>query len=126
MPTRVLVVDGGADNRTVFADALTYHGYQVVTARDGMDALAKLEKNEIDIITTDLRLPVLSGWEMVQMLQSDARFKDIPVIAVTASSGVADEAKAIRLGVVEFLPKPCEPKEVIDRIQRVMERKRRI
>jgi CheY-like chemotaxis protein len=124
MTTKVLVVEDEADTRTVISESLNYYGFQVSTAKDGMEALEKLEKDKPEVVLLDMNLPVLSGWETLQMMKADQALRDIPVIALTASTSVASEARALSLGCADFIPKPCEPKDVVAKIKRVLERQR--
>jgi len=124
MTTKVLVVDDEADTRAVLSESLKYYGFEVSTAKDGMEALESLEKSKPDIVLLDMNLPVLSGWEALQMMKADSGLKEIPVVALTASASVASEARALSLGCADFIPKPCEPKDVVNKIKRVMERQR--
>lgn len=126
MAKRVLVVEDEADTRLVLTESLRYYGLEVTTAKDGMEALDRLDKSQPDLILLDMNLPVLSGWEALQMIKADQRFKEIPVVALTASTSVSDEARALSMGCADFIPKPCEPKDVVARIERVFERQRRI
>jgi len=126
MAKKVLLVEDEPDTRVVLMESLQYYGFEVVTAKDGMEALQKLERTIPDIILMDMNLPVLSGWEAVQMIKADQRLKEVPVVALTASTAVTDEARAFRLGCVDFIPKPCEPKDVAARIERALEKQRRI
>jgi CheY-like chemotaxis protein len=126
MSTKVLVVEDEADTRTVLAESLNYYGFEASTAKDGMEALEKLEKSKPDVVLLDMNLPVLSGWEALQMMKADQALRDIPVIALTASTSVASEARALSLGCADFIGKPCEPKDVVAKIKRVIERQRLI
>jgi CheY-like chemotaxis protein len=126
MGRTVLVVEDEADTRLVLTESLRYYGFEVSTAKDGIEAMESLEKSRPDVILLDMNLPVLSGWEALQMIKADQRLKGIPVVAVTASTSVSDEARALRLGCVDFIPKPFEAKDVAARIERVLERQRKI
>jgi len=123
---RVLIVEDEADTRLVLLEGLQYYGYLVTAAKDGMEALQALEKKRPDVILMDMNLPVLSGWEAVQMIKADQRLTDIPIIAMTTIKTAAEEARALNLGCADYIPKPCEPKDVAARIERVLERRRRI
>ena len=124
MAKKVLLVDDERDARFVFAESLRYHGFEVISAEDGMKAMEKIEKELPDIVLLDMVMPGLSGWEVIQMIKSDPRLRDIPVIALSAAAGVTDEGRALRLGAVDFIAKPCEAKDLVDRINRVFERRR--
>ena len=101
----VMVVDDDDEIREALADVLTDEGYEVVGARDGMQALQYLrEGRRPHAILLDLWMPVMDGWQLRHELLSDAKLSDIPVIVLTA---VRDQ-RAQGLMVAEILTKPVQ------------------
>jgi len=105
--THILVVDDDESLRRVTQVQLEQEGYTVATAKDGEQALAAVEKSPQDLVLTDMKMPGMSGVELLRQLR--ARFPELPVILVTAFSSVesADEAK--KLGAYDYITKPVDP-----------------
>src|SRR4029079_18152096 len=105
----ILVVDDVEDAREICSEYLAFRGYRVITAEDGMEALAKATELLPDLILMDLALPVLDGWEATRRLKKDERTRHIPVVALTAHAvkGISDQA--IEAGCLAVLTKPIAP-----------------
>jgi CheY-like chemotaxis protein len=123
---RVLVVDDDAAARLVLSEGLTFRGYNVDTAKGGLDALNKVPKTKPDIILLDMKMPDLSGYEVLQILKKDPNFQEVPVIAISATAGIGEEDKALHLGAADFMTKPLEPQNVAIHIEYVFEKRRPI
>lgn len=104
MAKKVLVVEDNLDSLEVLEILLTHQGYDVVTAEDGRTGLEKAEAELPDLILTDMRMPVLSGPEMVKHLRQNPQFSRTPIIVLTAD--VDGQAKAIEAGANDILIKP--------------------
>jgi CheY-like chemotaxis protein len=107
----VLVVDDDDETRTLFADTLREHGYLVVEARNGKEALAALLAMELPtVILLDLSMPVMSGWEVLRVMRSIVRLSRIPVVLVSAD----ELAAATRRGPLDrLLTKPVSPEKIL-------------
>jgi CheY-like chemotaxis protein len=103
----ILVVDDVPDNRDVVAHFLRFKKYDVVEAEDGETALLIARERLPDAVVMDLALPKMSGYEVTQRLKADGKTKHIPVIALTATSSVDGEERAIASGCALYLTKPC-------------------
>jgi two-component system, cell cycle response regulator DivK len=101
-----LVVEDDFDSREIAVRVLRHYGAQVYTAENGQEALAMLETVTPRFIVSDLSMPVMTGWELMARLKADARFSDIPVIALTAHAMVGDKEKATAAGFYNHLTKP--------------------
>jgi DNA-binding response OmpR family regulator len=106
-PKRILIVDDEPNVRLVFRTALETTGYLVTEAADGDAALKQLRKLPTDLILLDLKMPVVDGMETLQRLR-DAGDKT-PVVVITAHGSVPDAVAVMKLGAVDFLPKPVSP-----------------
>lgn len=102
----VLVVEDDYDSREIAVRVLKHYGAQVYTAGNGAEALAVLETITPRFIVSDWSMPVMTGWEFIERLKADARFRDLPVIALTAHAMVGDKEKAIEAGFYSYLTKP--------------------
>ena len=110
-PTVVLLVEDHVDSRQMYAEFLRAQ-FQVVEAGDGVNALQLMEQQRPDIVVTDLALPLMDGFELVQRMRLDARLRDVPVIALSGFSGAEYESRARAAGTDVILQKPCLPDEL--------------
>ena len=116
---KVLVVDDSITVRSVMAQFLERHEMQVLTAKDGMEAISVLEKQRPDVILLDVEMPHMNGYELTRYIRSDARLKDIPIIMITSRSGEKHRQKALALGVEVYLSKPYREDELLKHIQQL-------
>jgi two-component system cell cycle response regulator DivK len=118
---RVLLVDDYPDAREMYSEYLSYSGFEVVEAANGMEALQQAIDSAPDIILMDLSLPVMDGWEATRRLKADKRTARIPVVALTghALAGISEGAK--RAGCDAFVTKPCLPEDLVKEIRKVLE-----
>jgi chemosensory pili system protein ChpA (sensor histidine kinase/response regulator) len=114
--TFVLVVDDSITVRRVTQRLLERNGMRVLTARDGMDAIALLAEHVPDIILLDIEMPRMDGYEVAAHVRADARLRNIPIIMITSRVGEKHRARAIELGVDDYLGKPYQESELIDAI----------
>jgi CheY-like chemotaxis protein len=121
----VLVVDDVADNRDMYADYLRSAGFRVMTALDGLDAIAQARSMQPDIIAMDMTLPTVDGWEATARLKSDDTTRSIPIIALTGHNDTSCRARAKRLGCDSFLTKPCLPSRLADEVVACLARRKR-
>lgn len=117
---RVLVVDDFDDAREMYAEYLEFAGFQVETARNGLEAVEKAQEASPDIILMDLSLPIMDGWEATRRIKQDARTRDIPVMALSGHvfSGNAEQARDA--GCDEFVAKPCLPQDLENKIRNML------
>jgi chemosensory pili system protein ChpA (sensor histidine kinase/response regulator) len=111
-----LVVDDSITVRRVTQRLLERNGMRVLTARDGMDAIAVLQENLPDIILLDIEMPRMDGYEVAAQVRGDPRTKDIPIIMITSRAGDKHRARAIELGVDDYLGKPYQESQLLDAI----------
>jgi two-component system chemotaxis sensor kinase CheA len=95
---RVLLVDDTQFFRDVVGRYLSEHGYQVTTAEHGENALALLEREQVDIVVSDLEMPIMDGWSLAAAIRHDARFRHLPLLALTTLAGDDAEAKSLAHG----------------------------
>lgn len=95
--------------------------YQVAFANNGVDALEQLETLKPDLIITDLMMPLMDGFELIENLKKQDKFRDIPIITLTARSEMADKLHALRIGVDDYLVKPFDNEELKVRIENLLE-----
>ncbi|RYZ57624.1 MAG: response regulator, partial [Proteobacteria bacterium] len=118
--TRVLVVDDKVENLYYLTALLRPHGYEVETARDGAEALAKAREQPPDLVITDLLMPVMDGYTLLRHWKADPQLKSTPFIVYTATyTDPEDEELALRLGADAFILKPTEPDDFLRRVLEV-------
>ncbi|HVE64160.1 MAG TPA: response regulator [Mycobacteriales bacterium] len=119
MPTRVLVVEDDAVIRQLVSVNLELEGFEVFTAEDGQDALDKVVEVDPVVITLDIMMPRLDGWETAARLREDPRTSHIKVVLLSARAQEADLRRGKGLGVDAYLTKPFDPDELIEIVRRL-------
>jgi chemosensory pili system protein ChpA (sensor histidine kinase/response regulator) len=122
--TFAMVVDDSITVRRVTQRLLERNGMRVLTARDGMDAVTLLQDNIPDIILLDIEMPRMDGYEVAAHVRNDPRLKDVPIIMITSRVGEKHRARAIELGVDDYLGKPYQEAQLLDAIAPLVERRR--
>jgi CheY-like chemotaxis protein len=118
--TCILLVDDDPTLLGFLSHALQHRGYQVATAVDGAEALAKAQRDQPDAIVLDGRMPVLDGFEVLRRLKRDGRTASIPVLMLTACAEGAEVATGLTLGAVEYLTKPVLSGDVLHQLARMV------
>jgi CheY-like chemotaxis protein len=103
--SKVLVVEDDNNLREIYETSLKAEGYDTASADDGMEAIEVAGRDKPDLIISDVMMPRLSGFEMLEKMRQDQNLKDVPVIMMTALSMAEDKETAKRLGVVHYLVK---------------------
>jgi chemosensory pili system protein ChpA (sensor histidine kinase/response regulator) len=129
-PTRderifAMVVDDSITVRRVTQRLLERNGMRVLTARDGVDALALLQEHTPDVILLDIEMPRMDGYEVASHARNDPRLADIPIIMITSRVGDKHRARAIELGVDDYLGKPYQESQLLDAIEPLVLARRR-
>ncbi len=113
----ILVVDDVQENLQVLNQILKANGYKVRPVNSGKTALGIIERNPPDLILLDITMPDMDGYQVCQILKENDRFKEIPVIFISALSETFDKMKAFKMGGVDYITKPFQAEEVLSRIQ---------
>jgi chemosensory pili system protein ChpA (sensor histidine kinase/response regulator) len=113
----VMVVDDSITMRRVASKLLTRHNYRVVTAKDGVDALAQLEEVSPDVMLLDIEMPRMDGFELARHMQNEASYSKIPIIMITSRTGEKHRDRAFEIGVTNYMGKPYLEDELIENIQ---------
>ncbi|RJP65587.1 MAG: response regulator [Ignavibacteriales bacterium] len=108
----ILIADDSPTIRKFVSIALSIHGYEVIAASDGMEAIEKLPQSNIDLVITDLNMPNLDGYELIKTIRQDERFKDIPIIILSSLSKEGDVEKGLASGANSYIIKPFDPKRI--------------
>jgi adenylate cyclase len=122
-PSRILVVDDNASNRDLLTRRLQRQGHTVLEAEDGARALALVEKEALDLVLLDLMMPGISGYDVLALLKSDPRSREIPVIMISALSELDSIVRCIEAGADDYLAKPFDPILLRARVGSSLEKK---
>ena len=115
--TFVLVVDDSITVRRVTQRLLERNGMRVITAKDGIDAEALLQEHIPDVILLDIEMPRMDGYELASRIRNDDRLANIPIVMITSRTGEKHRARAIELGVNDYLGKPYQESQLLDAIE---------
>lgn len=116
-----MVVDDSITVRRVMEKFLERSGLRVITARDGLDAISVLQDAKPDIILLDIEMPNMDGYEFATHVRNDDRVSDVPIIMITSRTGDKHRARAIEIGVNDYLGKPYQETELLEAIRRLLE-----
>ncbi|HUX91615.1 MAG TPA: Hpt domain-containing protein [Gallionellaceae bacterium] len=114
----VMIVDDSLTVRKITTRLLTRVGYEVVTAKDGVDAIEKLEDLLPDAMLLDVEMPRMDGFELTKHLRRDARTKNLPIIMITSRTAEKHRNYALELGVNEYLGKPYQDDALLENLAR--------
>jgi class 3 adenylate cyclase len=119
-PPRILIVDDNETNRDILTTRLGRHGYALIQAVDGEEALASARANLPDLILLDIMLPKLDGVEVCRQLKNDATLPFMPIILVTAKTDSKDVVAGLEAGADEYLTKPVDQVGLVARVKSVL------
>ena len=115
-PPLVLVVDDSVTVRKVTSRLLERNGMNVITAKDGVDAMSVLEEHTPDLMLLDIEMPRMDGFEVATHVRNDPRLKDMPIIMITSRTGQKHQNRAMAIGVNDYLGKPYQESVLLERI----------
>lgn len=113
----ILIVEDNQDSRELVVKVLKAHGYLMIEAIDGEEALAKAAAEHPDLILMDISLPKLDGYEVIRRLKAQEAFASTPIIALTAHAMKGDREKALAAGCQDYITKPVNIRELPARIE---------
>jgi CheY-like chemotaxis protein len=119
---KVLIVDDRWENRSVLVNLLEPLGFELLEAENGQEGLTQVIAETPDLIITDIAMPVLGGYEMMQVLRAhaDSTISNLPVIVSSASAFESDRDKSFEAGANAFLPKPIQAESLITSLQSLL------
>ena len=115
------MADDDALVATLVVDRLEREGYEVVRESDGSRALARILELHPDVVVLDVKMPRMSGHEVLDRVRSDPELNETPVVLLTAMSGEHDVLRGFELGADDYLLKPFSPTELVARVNRLLE-----
>lgn len=114
---KVLVIDDSKTIRRSAENLLTKEGYDVITATDGFDALAKIVDSRPGIIFVDVMMPRLDGYQTCALIKNNSEFKTTPVVMLSSKDGLFDKAKGRIVGSDQYITKPFSKEELLGTIR---------
>jgi chemosensory pili system protein ChpA (sensor histidine kinase/response regulator) len=117
----VMVVDDSITVRKVTTRLLERNDMNVIAAKDGVDAVAKLQEHVPDIMLLDIEMPRMDGFELATHVRNEARLRDIPIIMITSRTGDKHRQRAMQIGVNRYLGKPFQESELLENINGLLE-----
>ena len=117
IPT-VMVVDDSVTVRKITSRLLERAGYEVILAKDGMDAISILQDHTPDVMLLDIEMPRMDGFEVASIIKHEDRLKDISIIMITSRTGQKHRDRAMSIGVDEYLGKPFQEAELLKHIEK--------
>ncbi len=106
---RILIADDDGFNRILLTTMLDNDGYYVDSVENGAQCLEELEKKSYDVLLLDLRMPIMDGYKVLEVMRKNNKMSNVPVIVISASDAMDDVIKSISLGAADHLPKPFDP-----------------
>ncbi len=133
MAGKILVVDDDPDILDAVALILESQGYEVVTARDGVEGLATLKAEEPDLMILDLLMPKMDGFAVLKELQNPrwAKYRETPILVLTSVREEASRRRyeletGVELDVDDYLEKPMAPEILLERVAKLIKRKKKV
>ncbi|TAN06185.1 MAG: response regulator [Rhodanobacteraceae bacterium] len=123
-PSVVMVVDDSITMRKVTTRVLERERLEVVTAKDGVDALEKLQERIPDVMLLDIEMPRMDGYELATHMKNDARFRHVPIIMITSRTGEKHRQRAFEIGVDRYLGKPYSEADLLRNVGEILEARR--
>jgi len=115
-----MIVDDSITVRKVSGNLLKRHGFEVITARDGIDAIAQLNEHTPDIILLDVEMPRMDGFEFATLVRNIKQYRHLPIIIITSRTGDKHRTRALNIGVNAYLGKPYQELELVETMQKLL------
>jgi len=116
----ILVIENEVSNRILIERVLSTRGYYCLSASNGREALEILDRERVDLILTDLSMPVLDGYRTTQLIRSRPALINVPIVAVTAYALNDENEAALQIGCNEYLTKPFKPRQLLEVVDRLL------
>jgi len=118
--TLALVVDDSITMRKVTRRVLEGHDFEVITARDGVDAVEQMREHVPDLLLLDVEMPRMDGYQVAEHVRADARLRQIPIVMITSRAGKKHRDRGIKAGANAYLSKPYKESELISEVKRLL------
>ena len=116
-----LIVEDSPTMRQLIRFALNrIPGASVVEASDGVDGLKKLASNEVDLILTDINMPIMDGLKLVSLVRSNEAYSDVPIVIITTEGAKEDKERAMALGANAYITKPIQSTALLTTVKELL------
>ena len=119
----ILIVENEVSNRILIEKVLSTRGFRCLSASNGREALDILDMEPVDLILTDLSMPVLDGYRTTQLIRARPALAHVPIVAVTAYALNDENEAALQIGCTEYLTKPFKPRQLLEVVDRLLPRR---
>lgn len=116
----ILIVENEVSNRILLERVLSTRGYRCISASNGQEALDLLDQEAVDLVLTDLSMPVLDGFRTAQLIRMRPNLASVPIVAVTAYASGDEGETAKRMGCTDYLTKPFKPRQLLELVERLL------
>jgi two-component system chemotaxis response regulator CheY len=116
----ILVADDSPTIRKFVSISLKVKGFEIIQVADGMQALEVLPSDQIDLVITDLNMPNVDGFELIETIRSNDDYKDLPIIILSSLSAIEDIERGIQCGADAYLLKPFDSKRVLYEVSKFL------
>ncbi len=120
MGSKILVVEDNEQNLYLVTFLLEKHGYRVVAARTGNEAIAKVLEERPALILMDIHMPEMDGYEATRRIKAHPETADVPIVAVSSYAMSGDRARALGAGCVAYIEKPIAPEGFVAQVERFL------
>ena len=121
---RFLIVEDSPTMRQLISFSLKrFKGCKIIEAVDGVDALKKLQTDEVDMILTDINMPVMDGLKLVTLVKQNPRLRELPIIIITTEGATEDRDRGLALGADAYISKPIQSSHLIKVITDLLEKR---
>ncbi len=122
---RFLIVEDSPTMRQLISFSLKrFKGCKIVEAVDGVDALKKLQTEEVDMILTDINMPVMDGLKLVTLVKQNPKLRELPIVIITTEGAQEDRDRGLALGADAYISKPIQSSHLLKVITDLFEKKR--
>ena len=112
----ILVVDDCRTTRKLITYLLSGGGFNILQAENGLDALEKLARNDVDMVMTDMNMPKMDGIELIKSMKEDEAYRKIPIIMLTTEADAEEKKRGLMTGASSYLTKPVERQVLMEEL----------
>ena len=123
MNSKVLIIEDDPATSRLVDYSLRHHGYQVITATNGLEGVRKAQTEAPDLVILDVMLPGIDGYEICHRLRSDPATAGLLILMFSAKAQEIDKETGIKVGADDYLTKPAAPAEIVSRVERLLAKK---